>query len=200
MSIRPSAACAFLTKFSASAGLVRSAVMAKILRPVSLAISAAVASSGSFRRAQIATSTPSRASARAIALPMPSLAPVTSAFLSFIARSMAASPSIPAPYVRALSSRILILRHQSSWINRAVSVGLRQIHRAGGLAQDPLDFLLLLRQQMMRQVEGVGDQRRDHRRADHAGDQDRILVLRDDAVRQTEQRRNRAEGEACGHQ
>ena len=44
--------------------------------------SAAVASNGSFRRAQMATSTPSRASARVIALPMPSLAPVTIAFLS----------------------------------------------------------------------------------------------------------------------
>jgi hypothetical protein len=60
----------------------------EILRPVSLAISAAVRSSGSLRRAQIATSTPSRASARVIALPIPSLAPVTMAFLSLIARSM----------------------------------------------------------------------------------------------------------------
>ena len=93
ISIRPSAACAALTKFSASAGLVRSAGIGKIFRPVSLAISAAVLSSGSFRRAQIATSAPSRASARAIALPMPSLAPVTIAFLSLIAKSMAHLPS-----------------------------------------------------------------------------------------------------------
>src|SRR5580700_10677312 len=66
--------------------------MAKILRPVALAISAAVASSGSLRRAQMATSTPSRAKANAIALPMPSLAPVTIAFFPVIARSIAASP------------------------------------------------------------------------------------------------------------
>jgi len=48
----------------------------------------AVASSGSLRRAQIATSTPSRAKAKAIALPIPALAPVTSAVLPFIWRSM----------------------------------------------------------------------------------------------------------------
>jgi hypothetical protein len=42
------------------------------------------ASSGSRRRAQIATSTPSRAKAKAIALPIPTLAPVTSAALPFI--------------------------------------------------------------------------------------------------------------------
>jgi hypothetical protein len=45
-------------------------------------------SSGSLRRAQIATSTPSRARARAIALPMPAFAPVTSAVFPFIWRSM----------------------------------------------------------------------------------------------------------------
>src|SRR5215470_6841434 len=89
MSMRPRARCADLMKFSVSAGLVRSATIGKILRPVSLAISAAVRSNGSLRRAQIATSTPSRASARVIALPIPSLAPVTMAFLSLIARSMA---------------------------------------------------------------------------------------------------------------
>jgi hypothetical protein len=42
----------------------------------------------SLRRAQIATSTPSRAKAKAIALPIPALAPVTSAVLPFIWRSM----------------------------------------------------------------------------------------------------------------
>ena len=46
-------------KFLASASLRRSAGMGTILRPVSLAISAAAASSGSLRRAQMATSTPS---------------------------------------------------------------------------------------------------------------------------------------------
>src|SRR5579863_7087065 len=94
MSMRPSAAWACLTKFSASAGLVRSAAMATILRPVALAISAAVCSSGPLRRAQIATSTPSRASACAIALPMPSLPPVTSAVFPVIAKSIAASPRV----------------------------------------------------------------------------------------------------------
>ena len=81
MSTRPSAAWPFSTKLLASASLVRSAGMATILRPVSLAISAAAASSTSLRREQIATSTPSFASNRAMPLPMPSLPPVTSAVL-----------------------------------------------------------------------------------------------------------------------
>src|SRR5579883_187550 len=92
MSMRPSALCACLMKFSASAGLVRSATKGWILRPVAFDISAAAASSGSLRRAQIATSTPSRASANVIALPMPSLAPVTIAFFPVMPRSMACSP------------------------------------------------------------------------------------------------------------
>src|SRR5205807_2400361 len=90
-----------LMKFSASAALVRSAGIGKILRPVSLAISAAVFSSGSLRRAQIATSTPSRASARVIALPIPSLAPVTTAFLSVIDKSMARYLSVMRPEFKA---------------------------------------------------------------------------------------------------
>ena len=49
-------------------------------------------------------------------------------------------------------------------------------------------FFLSAGQQMARQVKGIRDQRRDHRAADHARDQDRILTLRDDAVRQPEQR------------
>ena len=53
----------------------------RILRPVACAISLAAASSGSLRRAQMATSTPSLASAKVMPLPMPSLPPVTSAVL-----------------------------------------------------------------------------------------------------------------------
>ena len=48
----------------------------------------AAASRGSLRRAQIATSTPSRANAKATALPIPALAPVTSAVFPFIWRSI----------------------------------------------------------------------------------------------------------------
>src|SRR5262245_22514313 len=88
MSTRPSALAPCATKFLASSSLVRSAVNAWILRPVALAISAALASSGSLRRAQIAMSTPSLASASAIPLPMPSLPPVTSAVLPVSFRSM----------------------------------------------------------------------------------------------------------------
>src|SRR5690242_19724029 len=88
MSMRPSALCASLTKCSASSGRVRSAGIGTILRLVSRAISPATASSGSGRRAHIATSTPSPASARAIALPIPALPPVTSAHLPLSFRSI----------------------------------------------------------------------------------------------------------------
>src|SRR5664279_5386137 len=92
MSTRPKALCACSMKFLASASLRRSAGMATILRPVSLAISFAVASSGSLRRAQIATSTPSLASSKAMPLPMPSEPPVTSAVLPLSLRSIAILP------------------------------------------------------------------------------------------------------------
>src|SRR5581483_9357425 len=88
----PSAAWSCLINFSASPGLVRSAGIGSILRPVALAISAAVSSSGPFCRPQIATSTPSRANDHVTALPMPALPPVTTAFLPVIARSMASLP------------------------------------------------------------------------------------------------------------
>src|SRR6266508_3704480 len=88
MSTRPSALCPCATKFLASASLVRSATMGTTLRFVSFAISAAAASSTSLRRAQIATSTPSFPSARAMPLPIPSLPPVTSAVLPSSCRSI----------------------------------------------------------------------------------------------------------------
>src|SRR5450755_1471444 len=92
MSTRPSALTPCSMKFLASASLRRSAGMATILRPVTLAISCAAASSGSLRRAQMATSTPSLASASAMPLPMPSLPPVTSAVLPLSLRSIAILP------------------------------------------------------------------------------------------------------------
>src|ERR1051326_2080869 len=94
MSTRPSARWLCSTKFLASASLVRSAGTGTILRPVSLAISDAAASSLSLRRAQIATSTPSRANARAMPLPMPSLPPVTSAALPLSCRSIGVSSAL----------------------------------------------------------------------------------------------------------
>ena len=57
-------------------------------RPVAAAISAAVAVSGSGVRAATTTSQPSSASTRATALPMPLLAPVTSARLPLSCRSI----------------------------------------------------------------------------------------------------------------
>ena len=47
---------------------------------------------------------------------------------------------------------------------------------------------LFRRDQVSRQVEGIGDQCRDDRRADHGRDEDRILALVDDVVREAEQR------------
>src|SRR6476661_4219965 len=95
MSMRPSALWPCSMKFLQSASLLRSAVMATILRLVSFTISAAAASSGSLRRAQIATSTPSCASARAMPLPIPSLPPVTSAVLPLSLRSISVSSCGP---------------------------------------------------------------------------------------------------------
>src|SRR5690349_8845899 len=81
MSMRPKCRAAPCTKVSASSRRVRSAGIASTRRPDSRPISSAVVSSTSLRRAQIATSAPSRASTRAMPLPMPRLPPVTSATL-----------------------------------------------------------------------------------------------------------------------
>src|SRR4051812_32381687 len=58
-------------------------------------ISSASVSSSSRRRATIASLTPSAASPRAIARPMPMLAPVTRAVLSLSCRSIASSQTVP---------------------------------------------------------------------------------------------------------
>src|SRR6478609_209750 len=90
-SIAPSFLCAVSTKFLASASLVRSAGMATTVTPVALLISSAVFSSGSMRRAQMATLTPSFASVMAMPLPIPSLPPVMRAHLPLSCRSMISS-------------------------------------------------------------------------------------------------------------
>src|SRR5208282_6474636 len=84
----PKPGVSILDKSLGIGGLGQISRMATILRFVSRAIWDAAASNGSLRRAQIATSTPSRAKAKAIALPIPALAPVTSAVFPFIWRSM----------------------------------------------------------------------------------------------------------------
>src|SRR5262249_43015064 len=88
MSMRPKCRAAPCTKFSASSRRVRSAGIASTRHPDSRRISSAVVSSTSLRRAQIATSAPSRARTRAMPLPMPRLPPVTSATLPPSWRSM----------------------------------------------------------------------------------------------------------------
>src|SRR6185436_17508111 len=105
MSMRPRALWPCSMNFLQSASLLRSHVIATILRLVSFAISAAAASSGSLRRAQIATSTPSCASARAMPLPIPSLPPVTSAVLPLSLRSMSVSFAIGLECLRSVAGK-----------------------------------------------------------------------------------------------
>ena len=45
----------------------------------------------------------------------------------------------------------------------------------------------------------LGDQSLHHRTADYRGQQDRVLALVDDVIGQTEERRDRPEGQACRH-
>ena len=53
---------------------------------------------------------------------------------------------------------------------------------------------------MMRQEERVGNERGHDRAADHCGDQQRVLRLSHDAVRQPEERRDAAEGKTRRHE
>ena len=79
MSTRPSASCARAIATSSCAASVRSAGTATQRALGSRAISAAAAASRAASRATMATATPSCASSRAIARPMPSEPPVTTA-------------------------------------------------------------------------------------------------------------------------
>src|SRR4051794_9442144 len=131
MSMRPKCLCAPSTKSLAPASRVRSAAMANTLRPPAPRISSAARSSTSLRRAQIATSQPSRASATAIPLPMPSLPPVTQAILPFSCRSIATSSSVGRCYIARTTRRLALSQHplaKTSWSNstfRIASVALR---------------------------------------------------------------------------
>src|SRR5437764_1114645 len=88
----PSCCAASATMRSTCSLLVTSAARGTMRRFVSAANSRAVASRSALFRATIATSAPSRANSRAMALPMPRLPPVTIACLSCNPRSMAFSP------------------------------------------------------------------------------------------------------------
>ncbi len=88
----PSCCAAAATMRSTCSLLVTSAASGTMRRFVSAASSRAVASRSTLFRATIATSAPSRANSRAMALPMPRLPPVTIACLSCNPRSMALSP------------------------------------------------------------------------------------------------------------
>jgi len=88
----PSCCAASATMRSTCSLLVTSAARGTMRRFVSAANSRAVASRSTLFRATTATSAPSRANSRAMALPIPRLPPVTIACLSCNPRSMAFSP------------------------------------------------------------------------------------------------------------
>src|SRR5262249_41222612 len=89
----PSCRAASATVRSTCSLLVTSAASGTTRRFVSCASSRAVASRSDLLRATIATSTPSRANSRAMALPMPRLPPVTIACLPCNPRSMSPPPT-----------------------------------------------------------------------------------------------------------
>src|SRR5215469_13368742 len=109
-------------KSLASSFFVRSAGIAKMVRPVCAAISAAAASSGARRRAQMATSTPSRASASVMPRPMPSLPPVTNAVLPLSSRSTVTSlHSAAQPLTRCKHAGCFAIARHGSWRAHAMS-------------------------------------------------------------------------------
>ena len=84
----PRVSAASLITRSTCSRLVASKDMGMARRPVVSAISAAVASRSGMDREPTTTSAPSRANSRAIALPMPRLAPPTNASLPSSPKSM----------------------------------------------------------------------------------------------------------------
>src|SRR5690349_3832736 len=104
--------------------------MGMILRPVSLAIAAAAASSGSLRRAQMATSIPSRANTSAMPRPMPSLPPVTRAVLPLSCRSIFRRSPL------SLNSSARLVREPCAGLGGGKQIGERRIERRRLLAGD----------------------------------------------------------------
>ena len=90
MSMPPRASVASATPWRTDSSDPVSITTGTMRRPVAAASSAAVASRSARVRAAMATSHPSAARARATALPMPLLPPVTSARFPSSCRSMAA--------------------------------------------------------------------------------------------------------------
>ena len=113
MSKPPSSATQRCTKATTEASSPVSAAMATTLRPLAAASSAAVAASAWASRPAMATSHPSAANARAIALPIPRVPPVTNARLPFSCRSIGAAwhAARPRPYNPRLDFR----RANSEW-------------------------------------------------------------------------------------
>ena len=106
----PSCCAASATMRSTCSLLVTSAARGTMRRFVSAASSRAVASRSALFRATIATSTPSRANSRAMALPMPRLPPVTIACLPCNPRSMAFSPLVGVTAILLLHCSLFSLR------------------------------------------------------------------------------------------
>ena len=94
--MRPKAEATSATAFFTAASSPVSALMWITLTLVSRPMSCAAAASAALSRAMMATLTPSLASSRAIALPMPRLPPVTIAALPLSSRSMGVFP-LPFP-------------------------------------------------------------------------------------------------------
>src|SRR5262249_22795846 len=127
---RLSAACS--TTVRQPSRLRRSAGIDTISRPVARAMAAAVSFSVDSVRAQMATRTPSSASLRAMALPMPSLAPVTSAVLPRSPRSTAAGLGLPdGPGAPKAHLRPLHLNHLPPPPVLGRAVGAHPQHIAG---------------------------------------------------------------------
>src|SRR2546426_6757024 len=101
----PSWLAAWATMASTCARLVTSAAGGMTRAPVSVLSSLAAASNRSLVRATMATSTPSRASSRAMALPMPRLPPVTIACLPRSPRSIA-DLLLPRDFERGLAQAV----------------------------------------------------------------------------------------------
>src|SRR5262245_471076 len=94
MSSRPKCCALSLTKRLMSSGLDISATMIITSPPVSLRIISAASFSADSPRAQMLTFAPSRDNPKAVARPMPWLAPATSATLPFSPRSILDPPNL----------------------------------------------------------------------------------------------------------
>jgi hypothetical protein len=127
-STRPKAARVASTRWDTDSELIVSATIGTMRRPVSWASALAVSSRGWRCRAQTATSTPSDASSRAIARPMPLLPPVTIATRPASPRSMGSLLGVAFASRRSVKTAAAIVEQA----DRAHRPGGPHLHRGGG--------------------------------------------------------------------